>query len=282
MTLRKSKGDMYPQCGWTINFLAGRCPHNCVYCYVSLPPVSFSDKYKGSIRLHEKEFQENLEDLEVERVFNPPGIALDRPIVFVCSCYDLFARDVPRDMILKVLHHLRKYEENVYLLHTKNPRRLLEFHRTQFPKHILFGITMETNREIHYSEVSKAPSPLVRDYDMSKVVRKFYDVPVMISIEPILRHDPEKFLDLNLFDYEVSMVSVGINSKTQEKAQPPKWWKPKPAHIETTIRGLKEKETVNSLLLKKNSKPLIEQKTDLEVEWMERGALVKTPLIRSR
>ena len=45
--MNKTKGDMYPWTDYTWNPLAGKCPHNCEYCYMKTPPQSWLDKYKG-------------------------------------------------------------------------------------------------------------------------------------------------------------------------------------------------------------------------------------------
>lgn len=274
MTLRKSTGDMYPQVGYTINPVAGFCPHNCIYCYVKYPPVSWTDKYKGEIRLHEKELQESLQGLEVVRTVNPPGVLPHLPLVFVCSCFDLFAEQVPRELIRSVLEYLKTFPDNTYLLQTKNPWRLLQFEDWQFPPHLLFGITMETNYERQYTDISDAPSPLVRDFDMEQVFDKFPCVPVLVSIEPILHHDPDKFLDFEVFSHKLSMVSIGYNSSNRKEAQPPSWWQPEPGLTARFIKGLAAKEHVFSIFLKKNIQSFLSE-TTLTVNWMERGAVYK-------
>ena len=58
MPLKKSEGNMYAWVTHTHSHLAGKCPHECVYCYVSQMAKKFPNmraRYSGPIRLIEDE-----------------------------------------------------------------------------------------------------------------------------------------------------------------------------------------------------------------------------------
>ncbi len=101
-------GDqMYQWIDETVNPLAGECKHGCVYCYMEPLKKRFKairDKYSGEPRIDEK------------------GLAKIRgkgKTVFVCSSTDLFAENVPGELIQEILKRCCKYPDNTYLFQTK-------------------------------------------------------------------------------------------------------------------------------------------------------------------
>lgn len=86
MPLNKPSGNMYPW-AYTWNPLAGECPHACGFCYVSGDIAPWlermgNSKYYGPLRLVESEFKVSL-------------VIPDGYLIFVESCGDLFAAEVP-------------------------------------------------------------------------------------------------------------------------------------------------------------------------------------------
>ena len=82
--MSKSRGDMYSWVDETWNPFAGECHHWCRYCFVksmNAPPVA--GKYSGPPRLVEKELRRRGR----------------RKTIFVSSCNDLFAENVPETCI---------------------------------------------------------------------------------------------------------------------------------------------------------------------------------------
>ncbi len=189
--------NMYPEYeGKTINFIMGKCPHKCSYCYVNFFKFPLlKQKYSGKQRLNERAFRRNL------------GIYKQW---FVCSCSDIAT--IPDAWINRILEHLKKFPRNTYLIQSKNPKRLYDF-LDKFPKKTILGTTIETNRD--YYDFSKAPKPSAR----ASAISKHCQFKRMVSIEPILDFDLEvmvRWLKYIGPDY----VSIGADSKGNNLPEP--------------------------------------------------------------
>ena len=121
----KSTGNMYQFVTETRNFIGGRCPHKCHYCYVKdlkrFPALK--KKYSGKPRLIENEFNKSLGK---------------NKFIFIGSCIDMFAEDIPEDWILRVLEYCRKFD-NKYLFQSKNPGRMTTEFIKYFPRKTVLG-----------------------------------------------------------------------------------------------------------------------------------------------
>jgi len=188
MGLNKQKGNMYPFVSHTYNPIRGRCPHNCVYCYMKGFNV-------GELRFVEKELETNL------------GAG---NFIFVGSSTDMWAEYIPEKWIervyLKCLEH-----PNRYLFQTKNPVRFLECW-SLFPDDTLLGTTIETNR--HYDFISKAPKVENRYNWMQEL-----SYPTMISIEPIMDFDLDILVKW-IAEIKPEFVSIGADSKRHNLPEP--------------------------------------------------------------
>ena len=185
MPLTKQTGNMYPFVTHTWNPIRGKCPHDCVYCYMKGRPV-------GELRFEEKEMKTNL--------------GQDR-YIFVGSSTDMFADQILPEWIARVLDHTGGFK-NTYLFQTKNPRQFLMF---SFPQHSLFGTTIESNRDMI---LSGAPGIQKRTEWMGKLHRR-----KMISIEPILDFDLGPMINL-IEGLHPEFVSIGADSKGHNLPEP--------------------------------------------------------------
>jgi len=204
MPLNKSQGNMYDWSA-TWNPLAGKCPHNCSYCYV--PSVvggkeALKEKYSGKARLYEKELKTKL-----------TGVGKDQ-VIFVCNMIDMFAEDVTNNAVMNILDHCKKYSENTYLFQSKNPGRMLEF-IGHFPTNVIFGTTIESNRNYFLSD---APGVWERIHKM-KDLKDSSKRPVMVSIEPILDFDVDVFSSWFIY-LDPDFVSIGADSKKNRLPEP--------------------------------------------------------------
>jgi DNA repair photolyase len=199
-------GNMYPwtsgKSGKTINPLGGECPHKCKYCYV--PHMvkifhSIEKKYAGKIRLENNVLRKKIDG--------------KGGTIFVSSMNDLFASEVPNEFIIKILKWTNSEPENNYLFQSKNPMRMKDYISFFPPKYVL-GTTIESN--IDY-KISKAPSPLER-YQGIKVLSEL-KLPIMISIEPILKFDLKLFTNW-IADIHPNFISIGADSKNLDKSIP--------------------------------------------------------------
>ena len=126
MSFRKQKGNMYNWVTHTWNAIKGKCAHDCVYCYMKiwgeLKPLRFDEK-------------EMKRDLGVGNT------------IFVGSSTDMFAENVPKEWIERVIRHCIEYPGNTYIFQSKNPERMLKY---QFPDKSIVGTTIESNRDYPY------------------------------------------------------------------------------------------------------------------------------------
>ena len=143
----------------------------------------------------------------------------DGNVIFVGSCNDIFGNWIPREWILKVLNHCKKYPDNTYLFQTKNPSRFFEFENL-FPPNTIYGTTLETNRDNGYCKISRAPLPSLRKHMFCLFVTKNdFGYKSMISMEPLLDFDLDVMLEWAK-EIKPSFVSIGADSITKKFAEP--------------------------------------------------------------
>lgn len=204
--LNKQKGNMYGFVTHTWNAIKGKCPHDCIYCYMKIFP-------QGPLHLDYKELNTNLGE---------------ENFIFVGSSCDMWADAVDDDWIIQTLSVCLKYPKNTYLFQSKNPKRFKNF-RVLLEKlrpNVILGTTIETNREgFSYC------APTIRDrfYAMEELLgfRK------MITIEPILDFDVTPLL-FAIKRTNPEFVNIGADSKKHNLTEP-SWFK-----VDTLIKELKE------------------------------------------
>lgn len=169
------KSRMYPFITETYNPVGGVCPYNCVYCWAKALIKRYGHKkYSGKYYFVEG---------ALKKKFKAGSF------VFLCDMLDLFAFNVPREIILKVLEIARNNPDSKFLLETKNPRRYSNFVK-EFPDNVVLGVTVESNRDI---PVSYAPKIYTR-IEWLLALANLTKLPLFISIEPILEFDLKPFL----------------------------------------------------------------------------------------
>ena len=223
MGLNKTNGNMYPWVTHTWNPLAGKCQHDCHYCYMKRSFLGNLKKYKGESRLDEGELDTDLGSGKT---------------IFVGSATDIFGEWVPESAIKNILNYCRKFPNN-YLFQSKNPSRVAEFLES-LPKNSIIGTTLETNREYN---ISQAPQPPQRYQDFLSI-----DHPrKMVSIEPILDFDLEEFL-MWVKRISPEFVSIGADSKNNDLKEPSS------KKINDLIKGI---EDCAEIRVKKNLKRVL-------------------------
>lgn len=188
MGLNKQKGNMYPFVTHTWNPIRGKCPHDCVYCYMKVYP-------QPEFHFAEKEMETNLGQGN---------------FIFVGSSTDMWAHEAGVDWLLATLKHTCQYPFNRYLFQSKNPSRFLIF-IPFMPSDFILGTTIETNRDY---EVSQAPTPEARMLAMRDLPQ-----PKMVSIEPIMDFDLDILVQW-ITGIKPLFVSVGADSKRHNLLEP--------------------------------------------------------------
>lgn len=193
--VKTSRNNMYTCISDKHTHLGGKCPHECVYCYVDHIRGGRPPKYQGSLRLIERELEKRY------------GTG---KMIFMEHCNDLFAGEVPSEWISQILAHCRQYPDNTYVFQTKNPER---YHSIKgFPPSCVFGTTIETNRDM--KDVSKAPAPEQRKDAMVRLTGSKF-----VTIEPILDFDVD-ILSSWIAEIRPDFVNIGADSKGHHLPEP--------------------------------------------------------------
>ncbi|MDR1399415.1 MAG: DUF5131 family protein [Treponema sp.] len=223
MSLKNPRGDMYPFVDWLWNPIRGRCQHDCSYCYVKRIVKRFR-REQAEPHLVETELRANLGRFGV---------------IFVCSGCDLFASDILDEYIIEVVAHTQRFPDNIYLLQTKNPQRIVSSS---------FGIssglhqictTVETNRWVP-GVMGKAPPTSLRALAMARLAEQGYVT--SITVEPIIDFDLEKMLQLIRMT-KARQVNIGADSGKNNLPEPPK---------EKILELIAELEKFTQVVQKKN------------------------------
>lgn len=173
------KSKMFPFITTTVNPLAMRCRHGCVYCWAE---ALKNGKLKNSPRYKDLSDDVVLIEKELHRSFSPDDF------VFVEDMGDLFGDWVWDIHIKRVLAFIGESKAR-FLLLTKNPARMWFFAAYIPFRNTTVGITLETNRDT--SQFSKAPLPV----DRIIAFHKFASCPIasyikrFVCIEPIMDFD---------------------------------------------------------------------------------------------
>lgn len=196
MALNKVKGNMYPFLTHTGNPLLGECPHKCSYCSTKkfhYPELKY--RYSGKIRRDVKFLESNLGNGKY---------------IFIVSQNDLFANEVPIDIIHDILLQCDQYD-NQYFIQSRNTERMMHFQKW-FPKKVTTCTTIESN--LYYPEImglGSAPPPW----------RRIHPLLNMITIEPILKFNLDKFVRL-LTTYIPYQINIGADSGNNHLPEPSK------------------------------------------------------------
>lgn len=192
----------------TFNPLGGECSHKCSYCYrkdMMRFPVN-KEKYSGKPRL----------------IYGKSG--MDKNLGngnfwFVGSMTDIFAKDVPDEMIIKILEYCNKFPSNKYLFQSKNPKRFEEF-TIYFPENTTLCTTIETNRTYCFRPQARhLPTTMERAWTIHKTMGTF---DIHITIEPIMDFDLDEMVTLMQI-ISPKQINIGADSSRIKKLpEPPK------------------------------------------------------------
>jgi DNA repair photolyase len=191
MPLNKQTGNMYPFVTHTWNPIRGKCPHDCLYCYMKVYP-------QPELHFAQKELGTNLGQGN---------------FIFVGSSTDMWCKETLNAWIMYTLGHCKQFA-NRYLFQTKNPARFIKFLGT-FPPDTILGTTIES--DVHYGDFSKAPSPVDRFDAMMRL--RAEGIPRMVSIEPIMAFHIDTIARW-VTAIKPEFVSIGADSKGHNLPEP--------------------------------------------------------------
>lgn len=101
--------------------------------------------------------------------------------IFTCSSGDIAYCDDTR-YLHRIISRIRHEQNKTFLIQSKDPKT---FNRIIFPKNVILGTTLETNRDELYEGISQAPKPSRRYEDFLEVKHGLK----MVTIEPVMDFD---------------------------------------------------------------------------------------------
>lgn len=209
--LSVSKGNMYDFVTHTYNPIGARCYHACSYCYMNDVYSRFNYDVPLNPTIREEYLNANFGSGK---------------FIFVGSSCDMFADNVPSEMIRRVLDKLALNNVSVtgeflnnYLLQSKNPARMLEFVEHNAFKASVICTTIETNR--YYPEImNNAPRIEERVNAMSQLAQM--GVKTYVTCEPLIDFDIDEMVDC-IMRCNPAQVNIGKNtSRTVAVPEPSK------------------------------------------------------------
>lgn len=183
------------------------CLFNCTYCYPSFRRQAKRQKKRCP------RCADYVPHAHLERLRRGPPKTGEGEFVFLCDMGDVsFA---PPEVMMAIIGYCYNWFGTTFLLQSKNPRC---FHRYRFPKNVILGTTIETNRDELAKTISKAPPPSRRYKNMIKLnhPRK------LVTIEPILDFNLETSVSwIKKIDPEVVYVGYDSHWKNNRLPEPP-------------------------------------------------------------
>lgn len=223
--MAKSNGNMYEFVSKTWNPLAGECLHACGYCSTNSFRKRFEkmrEKYSGKPRIIESEMKKRFSEKDT---------------VFVVAQNDLFAENVPENIITQIVGFCNINNKAKYIFQTKNPERLASI---IFPENSEIGITLES--DIWHDVMQNSPSPTqrVKDICLLEIHIDF------VTIEPIFKFS-SNFVN-KIRQIKPKYVNIGADSSHGNYKEPSK---------EEILQLICELETFTTVKQKSNLKRLL-------------------------
>jgi len=182
------------------------CLYMCKYCWarkMATTKLRHTRKYRLGFKpqIHMHEFKRKFKKGE---------------LYFVSDMGDLFGSWVPSEWIVKVLKHIERFPGTRFLFLTKNPARYFEFIDV-FPRNVVLGATIETDRDTIYvgHGVSRAPLPTSRLRAMGKLEWKHK----LISIEPILKFNLKRMVEW-MITINPEIIYIGYDNYGNKLPEP--------------------------------------------------------------
>ncbi len=182
------------------------CNHKCLYCINSFQrqvkrwaKKNCPECYEFTPHAHPDRFNQTL----------PPTRYMQ--FIFTCSSGDIACCD-DIQYLERIIGRIREEPNKTFLIQSKNPQT---FNRAIFPKNVILGTTLETNKDELCEGTSKAPKPSQRYKDFTKVDHLLK----MVTIEPVIDFDLDVMIDW-IRNINPCMVWLGYDSGKNKLPEP--------------------------------------------------------------
>lgn len=202
-----SKRNMYLDSVKQWNVAVG-CRFDCKYC-----KKSFQAQMKRQLRNCEQCYDYE-PHFHKERLSQKLPSTQGDQFIWVCSACDIFF--LKQEWLGKILERIWQELDKQFFMQSKAPivfERMLHAIEYDFPPNIWLGVTLETNRDVGYSNISRAPVPSVR-FEQAKRVK--IDI---VIVEPVLEFD-EDILIKWIQRLAPRRVYIGYDSKNCRLPEP--------------------------------------------------------------
>jgi len=184
----------------TWNVFTG-CKFDCTYCWVD---ELLKGRLGNTVKYKDIGKCPTFHPTELKKTFKPGDF------VFVAAMGDISFAGYSE--LAEIINVIEANPETSFLLQTKNPGRFFYDCPIFWPRNVVFGTTIETNRANKYS---KAPEPFERYRMISRIRagRKF------ISIEPIMDFDCDTMTSMMDFIHP-EIVEIGADNYHNNLPEP--------------------------------------------------------------
>lgn len=197
--------NMYPQSIKQWNPFVG-CLYNCTYC-----ERSFQAQLKRWAKKNCRKCYTYTPHCHRERLFQSLPKTKPSEFVFACACSDITF--CPTGYLEQIIEVMREHRHTTFLIQSKNPETFI---RHDWPRNVILGTTIETNRDISKAGVSDAPHPSDRYSDMVRLRhhRK------AVTIEPVMDFDIDKLVPW-IIEVNPVWVQIGYDTRKTGLSEPP-------------------------------------------------------------
>ena len=182
------------------------CDHDCIYC-----KSSFQRQLKRWAKKNCPECYEFVPHKHDGRVDQSLPNTRFMQFIFTCSSGDIaYCDDI--SYLERIIDRIRRERNKTFLIQSKDPKT---FNRAVFPKNVILGTTLETNRDELCEKISKAPKPSQRYKDFLEVTHDLK----MLTIEPVMDFDLNVMVDW-VENINPCMVWLGYDSGKNHLPEP--------------------------------------------------------------
>jgi uncharacterized Fe-S cluster-containing radical SAM superfamily protein len=197
------------------------CSFRCLYCL-----LSFQMQLKRWGKNHCDACYRFIPHEHPERLVQPLPRTGFGQFIFTGSSGDITF--CTTEYLQKIVDRIRRESSKTFLLQSKNPQT---FGRVQFPENVILGVTLETNHDEGYGEISKAPVPSRRYRDFLSVRHALK----MVTVEPVQEFDQGLLVEW-ISNINPCLIWLGYDSR-KNRLPEPCLGKVKTLHWELAYRG---------------------------------------------
>jgi len=208
--VKNPKNNMYSDSKKNISPCVG-CKHECVYCVNSFQRQMKRQRWRCEYcyTFIPHSHPERLQILKKALPDKQGKIGKGLPIttkdefIWINSSGDITFAD--ESLMCEILEIIKKITNRTFFFQTKDPKC---FNKYDFPKNSILCITLETDKDEGYAQISKAPMPTKRFNDFCDIEH----AKKRVTIEPIIEFNNDMFIDM-LKELQPEIVTIGYDSK---------------------------------------------------------------------